>query len=371
MDFNFFMPARVFSGKNTLFENSRFLADLGKSCLLVTGAGSAKASGALDDVLKALKTQGISYEIYDKIGPNPLLSDCHAAGKQAADFKADFIFGIGGGSPLDAAKAVAVYAANPKLEAEEIYNYGYGKPPLPLVLLGTTAGTGSEVTGVSVLTIDRNGRKKSVSGPDYYANLSFADPKYTYSVPYDATVSTALDAFSHALESFFTPKCQGLTKCVAQKALSGLWPALESLNKSKSLPSPEVRDALYYGSLYAGLAINQTGTAFPHPLGYILTEDFGLPHGKACAVFMPAFLERAENFAPDLHKELFELLQTDKGRLLKTVKSLVNSPDLRIDGADAKKYAERWALQAPGNFAISPGGLNFEEAAEILATLKL
>jgi hypothetical protein len=152
---------------------------------LVTGGNSARASGALADAIRALDAQGIGYAVFDGIGPNPLISACHRAGETARDCGAEFLIGIGGGSPLDATKAVAIYAANADLTAEAIYKREYEHPPLPVVLIGTTAGTGSEVTSVAVLTDDASGRKKSILGPDCYASLVFADPEYTHSVPYE------------------------------------------------------------------------------------------------------------------------------------------------------------------------------------------
>ena len=131
----------------------------GKKCIIVTGGKSALLSGALDDMKYALKECDIKYEIYDKIGPNPRIDHCHEAGEIARKFGADFIVGIGGGSPLDAAKAVAVYAANPEMKRDEIYTTTNRNKALPIVAIGTTAGTGSEVGRVSVLTNPDTGRK--------------------------------------------------------------------------------------------------------------------------------------------------------------------------------------------------------------------
>ena len=107
--------------------------------------------------------------------------------------RSTFILGIGGGSVLDAAKAVAIYASNPDLAPIDIYKREYNNPPLPVALIGTTAGTGSEVTAVAVLTNDETGIKKSISGPDCYAKISFCDPKYTATMPYKTTVSHQYD----------------------------------------------------------------------------------------------------------------------------------------------------------------------------------
>ncbi len=369
MEFDFFMPVKTVSGPDSVLKNSTLLKDFGKKCLIVTGSSSGRLSGALDDVQAALLKEGITYGCFDSIGPNPLISACHAAGIQARDFGAEFIIGIGGGSPLDAAKAVAIYASNKDLERIDIYKRVYANNPLPVVLIGTTAGTGSEVTSVSVLTVDETGRKKSISGADCYAKLIYADPKYTYSVPYDITVSTALDAFSHGIEAWFTPKCTGITKCFALKGIPMLWSALKILHKASELPPKAVRSELYYGSLYTGLAINTCGTAYPHPLGYILTENYGVPHGKACAVFLPSFLERAHKYEPQKLTELLVWLGTDLLSLCKIITELTGLPRIHITQDQATRFAERWVTEAPKNFSSSPGGLTAKDAQELLAKL--
>lgn len=292
------MPVKCAWGNNAVSENSAMLAALGRKCLIVTGKSSAIRSGALDDAKAALDSENISYEIFDKIGENPLISACHEAGAAARKAKAEFIFGIGGGSVLDASKAIAIYAANPELSSIYIYKREYSHSPLPVALIGTTAGTGSEVTAVAVLTNDETGLKKSISGPDCYAAVSFCDPKYTSSLPYKSTVSTALDAFAHAVEGFFTPKGSGIIRLFAEKCIPELYRCLKALSIADCV-DPELREPLYYSSIYAGLVINTCGTAFPHPLGYVLTENYGIPHGMACAAFFAPFIDRCAEFAPE------------------------------------------------------------------------
>ena len=369
MLFDLFMPAHVVSGTDAVAKNAALLKAFGRRCLLVTGGNSAHASGALEDTINALDAQGIGYAVFDGIGPNPLISACHKAGEAARDCGAEFLIGIGGGSPLDATKAVAIYAANADLTAEAIYKREYEHPPLPVVLIGTTAGTGSEVTSVAVLTDDASGRKKSILGPDCYARLVFADPAYTHSVPYDTTVSTALDALSHAAESWFMDRCVGITELFAAKGLPMLWEALGVLESSRTLPTSAVREQLYYGSLYAGLVINVCGTAFPHPLGYVLTEDFGVPHGKACAAFLPAYFERARRHTPERFAQFLALLNTDDQTLLDRVRALTALPPIGMTREQAQRFAERWSAGIPANFTKSPGGLTADEAAQLLAAL--
>jgi len=315
-DFSFYMPVNIISGKDTVLNNGQIFKSLGDKCLIVCGKSSAKKSGALQDVISILTKESIEYRIFDEITENPLTVDCCRGGKTAREFGADFVIGIGGGSPLDASKAVCVYATNEHIVDDGIYTEKVENAPLPLIVIGTTAGTGSEVSGVSVLTrID--GRKQSVGGKNYYARYALADPKYTYSVPFRTTVSTALDALAHAIESMFSPRADFLSQQFSLMSAKMIYPLLEKMNSTEENPNTADRDALYYASLYAGFALNKGGTGFPHGMGYALTEDFGVPHGLACAVFLPQYIKEAQRVNPELCNELFKAMGADFNSLEK------------------------------------------------------
>ena len=365
MTYSAYMPVKCFWGNGCVCENSSSLA-LGKCCLIVTGKNSAKLSGALDDAISALQKENISYGIFDGIGENPLISACHKAGEKAREIGADSILGIGGGSVLDASKAIAIYAANADLSPIDIYKREYSTKALPVALIGTTAGTGSEVTAVAVLTNDETGIKKSISGPDCYAAISFCDPKYTASLPYKPTVSTALDAFAHAIEGYFTPKGKGVLKLFAEKCIPELYRCLKALSQTDTV-ADGLREPLYYSSIYAGLVINTCGTAFPHPLGYVLTENYGIPHGTACAAFFAPFIDRCKEFSPEKYEKFIKMTE-DIEAVKSVIASLTDLEGVKISEEEAKKYALRWQSIIPRNFTASPGGLTMEEAAGILAT---
>lgn len=364
MTYNVFMPTRCICGNNAVADNTALFKEFGNRCLIVCGKSGAAKSGALEDTVAALAKEGIAYTVFDRIGENPLISVCCEAGQAAREAEAQFILGIGGGSALDASKAIAIYAANPALSPFDIYKRVYDSPPLPVVLIGTTAGTGSEVTSVAVLTNDETGLKKSISGPDCYAKLSFCDPKYTRSLPYKSTVSTGLDAFSHAVEGFFTPKCEGVEKLFAQKAIPMLYSCLKTIAKTGKV-ADELREPLYYGSLYAGLVINTCGTAFPHPLGYVLTENFGVPHGMACEAFFGYYIDRCRQFAPEKFAE-FTAMTEDVETVKSVIASLVDIADVTVSPAEAAVFAARWEKAVPKNFLSSPGSLTREEAEKML-----
>lgn len=367
MDFNIYMPTRIIGGKNCVLNNGNVFSSYGKKCLIVTSKSGAVKSGALADVFQVLKEENVSYIIFDEITENPLASDCIEAGQIARNFNADFIIGIGGGSPLDASKAIAICAKNPGYDIEGLYNRSIPSEALPLILIGTTSGTGSEVTGVSVLTNDKTMMKKSISGIDCYAAVSFLDPRYTYSMPYNVTVTTVLDAFAHAVEGWFSLKCTDLPKKYAEMALPHILEGLKYLYYEKDLPDKRMRDELYYASVYAGLTLNVCGTAFPHTVGYILTEEFNIPHGRACTAFFSTFLEKAKANAPQKVQQLLDLLKCDEKTLLEIIDGLTDVKDLGATDEEIEKWCSRWGVVK--NFLNTPGGFNNEEAKAAIKKL--
>lgn len=367
LDFDFFMPVKVISGHHCFAENAQLLRSLGSSALIITGRSSAEKSGAMQDVCSALEKVGITYSFFDRIGSNPLVSACFDAGAAAGECGAEFIIGIGGGSPLDAAKAAAVFAANPQMKQADIFEQCNLLKALPLVLVGTTAGTGSEVTAVSVLTIDETGRKRSISGANCYAKLSFADPRYTYSMPLSVTVSTALDALSHATEGWFSPLCTDISADFAEKAVRLVWEGLRYLYRERTLPDETMREKLYYGSLYAGMVLNQTGTAFPHPMGYVLTEDYQIPHGRACASFLPALVSRAQVFCEEKYRIYLNWMNTDFAEFSAVVTALAGTAHIQMTQAQINAYGGRW--ERLKNFSKTPGGFSKELAVGLLQEL--
>lgn len=334
----FYLPVRLFTGHGVVTEHMDDIAAFGKKCLIVTGASSAKTSGALDDALTALAARGVSYVIYDKITANPLLTSCIEAGKQGSD--ADFVLGIGGGSALDAARAASVFAANPGMDEDGLYSKVWPNRPLPIVLIGTTAGTGSEVTSVSVLT-DSKGKKHSVSDPRLFAALSLGDPAYTRSMPPAVTVSTGIDAFAHAAESYLSRTANPFSKAASSAAIRLLYVPLMKAMAGETLTEKDRTD-LYDASILGGVAISVTGTCMPHNVGYFLTEKKGLPHGTACAMLFEtmADLVRARD------GETWNAFLKDTGfsteQILNLVRGAVKGVSFPLTEAEIEIELPRW-----------------------------
>lgn len=354
LDFDFYMPARVISGYGCLKKCAPYFKELGERCLIITGSSSAKTSGALGDAEEVLKSAGISYVIYDKIGPNPLLSSCFEAGSVARKFHANFIMGIGGGSPLDAAKAAAVFASNPSFAPEDIFKRSFSRA-LPIVLIGTTAGTGSEVTPTSVLTIDSKNIKKSIHHKCCFAAVSVADPHYTESCPYNLTVTTALDALCHTTEGYFAANAGDISRNAALKALKLIWHNLVWLRDHPNrLPDKSAREQLYYGSLWAGITLNLSGTGFPHPSGYVLSTDFAVPHGKACAVFLPYYIRHNAPANPSLTVKFLAAAGCGLDDFCKTVEALTNLKGIKMSPEQCEEFSKRLEGRANLTNALCP-----------------
>ena len=359
---NYYMPVRLFTGKGCINANKGELASLGKRCMLVTGGSSAKKCGALDDVTSALESLGISYVIFDGVKSNPLVSVCAEAGRKAAEYGAEFIIGIGGGSPLDAAKATSVFAANPELDEDGFYAKNWVNSPMPIVLVGTTAGTGSEVTDVSVLT-DSKHRKHSIHDPRLFARVSFGDPAYTMTLPREITLSTGIDVLAHCLESCFSKKATDISRAHAIRGIDLMYAPLIYAADGIELTFDD-RERLYNASILGGLAISTTGTCFPHNMGYYLTEKYGIPHGFACALFLGQLLDYAAEACPGYCARLLATLNLDAGRLKQLISSCLKSVNVTLSLEEIEEILPRW--ENNGSVKNTVGNVTLDEVRGFL-----
>lgn len=361
MVFSINIPVRIVSGRGCLFYNTQDIA-LGTKAFIVTGKGGAKSSGALDDVLKLLNEKLINYTIYSDVQANPPLLDAYEAGKAAREFGADFVIGIGGGSAMDAAKAISAFCANPDIKPDDIFTANNLKNgALPIVLIPTTAGTGSEANPYSVLSLPCGDKKKTYSSTYAWAKIAFLDPSYTESLNYSATVSTALDAFAHAMESYLSPKSTVLSTMLAEYAAKNIW---EVLTQMPDEFTSEMRDMLCYASCAAGAAISITGTGFPHPLGYSLTMLSGIPHGRACAVFHGDYIEynmRTDEGSEKLNR-LAQVLGTTPRLMAEFLPGLADV-NISLTHEEIKKYID--LIKNAKNYTNSPYVLSEDDMLDI------
>ncbi len=283
--FCYYMPTKVICGRDCIAEHGALLKELGRSALIVTGKSSAK-NGALDDVLSALEHNGQTATVYDRVTPNPTVACVREGVALLKSAGADCIVAIGGGSPMDAAKAMATLAVQERTD-DEIFAGGYEARALPMAHVPTTAGTGSEVTPYAILTNDAKQTKTSITSPAMFPRFAFLDGKYMERLPVVTTVNTALDAFSHAVEGMLSRQATPLSNALAAESLRILYPLLK---KTSGPLTAEERDALLYASMLAGMTIAQSGTTAVHGMGYYLTYFYDVDHGRANGLLLGAAL---------------------------------------------------------------------------------
>jgi alcohol dehydrogenase len=286
--FRFLMPTEVHFGGGAVGRVGQETIRFGRSALVVTGIRSSKVSGALDKVLASLGEAGVTVEVFDHVEENPSAETVEWGGRVARERGCQVIVALGGGSPMDAAKGMAILASRGGALAEY---YGSGKvtaPVLPVVALPTTAGTGSEVTPYAVFVTSGERMKKSVASLHIFPQVALLDPQLTVSMPSAITANTGIDALTHALEGYTSSKAQPISDVLALEAialLNGYLP--RAVAQADDL---EARAQVLHASMLAGMVIAQTGTTLLHGMGYAPTTRYDIPHGLSNGVLLPQVL---------------------------------------------------------------------------------
>lgn len=283
------------------------LRDLGaRRVLLVTDAG-VEGAGLTRAAVAALDAAGLAHAIFRDVAADPPVAVVEAAVAAARAFSADAVLGIGGGSPLDTAKLAALLAAtNQPLDA--IYGVGNAKGPrLPLVLVPTTAGTGSEVTPIAIVTTG-DAEKKGVVSPILLPDAAVLDPDLVAGLPRPVTAATGIDAMVHAIEAFTSRhKKNPISDALAREALTLLWRALPRAWADGSDRAAR-RDTLL-GATLAGMAFANAPVAAVHALAYPIGARFHVAHGVSNALMLPHVLRFNLPAATGPYAEIAALLE--------------------------------------------------------------
>lgn len=283
---NYYMPTKVYQEKGAVKQHGAELASYGKKALIVTGGHSSRENGSLLDVQETLEQYSIDYIVYDRIGENPTIAMIMDATRLGREQGADFVIGIGGGSPMDAAKAIALMILN-RDSSENVLYQSVKLRTLPVVEIPTTCGTGSEVTPYAILTRDDLETKQSICH-QIYPKLALVDPEYLRSAPLMILTNTAIDAVGHMIESYFNAKATDYSRIFALQAME-VWGICKHILLGTE-PEDGDYDSLMLASSLAGMALTHTGTSLPHGLSYYLTYHKGIAHGKAVGYFLPGYL---------------------------------------------------------------------------------
>ncbi len=347
----YYMPTAVFFGQGAIQKNTERFEEAGTKALLVTGQRSARVSGALHDVTRALTALGIPHSVFDEVEENPSFETVRQAASKMKKEDCDFVVAIGGGSPLDAGKAIAMLAANDGMSIEDLYGNPEQWQVFHTIAVPTTSGTGSEVTHFAVLT-DDEGNKAGLSSRRNFPVTSFLDPSYTVTMNENVTTATALDALCHAVEGELLNA--GRNPLISQLAKNSVAMIRDGLGAVISSPEDiQKRADLQYAAMLAGMVIAHTGTSVVHPAGYPLSVHKEVKHGLANAFFLVEVLRnvsRKEERRTNASIEPFASLEA----LESFLKSYgVYDHTLTITDEEAREWSE--AIMKSPHYRRTPG----------------
>jgi len=358
MTSKYFMPTRVIMGRDCITGNSEVFKSLGKKALIVTGARSAKENGSEADVKTALENAGIPYLVYDKVMSNPTISCAYDGAGFARENAVDFIIAIGGGSPMDAGKAIALLAAQ-DIKEEDLFSGNYDSKVLPMAFVPTTAGTGAEVTQYSILTNDKKQTKTSIASDLIFPAVSFLDGKYMEKLPAKTTINTAVDALSHAIEGVMSVRASVISDTLASESIrmiAGCLPEILDYKAKRVIAlGAETRETLLQASFMAGMVIAQTGTTAVHAMGYSLTYFKDIDHGRANGLLLGEYMRFTECVKPDLIAKILSAMNvTDVDQFIELMNSLLGERE-EISSEEISRYSKTAMLTKNiGNCAVRP-----------------
>lgn len=355
-----YLPVDICFGEKVLNTNGDAICGLGQKPMLVTGKKSAITSGALDDVVSLLKSSDKEYFIFNEITENPDLDTIDRAINLFVENKCDYAIGIGGGSPLDASKAIALGAAN-RLRAKDLYDVANHHQCYPIIAVPTTSGTGSEVTQYSVLSDNEAKKKAGFTSFLVFPIVAYIDPQYTLSVPPIVTRDTAIDALSHLLEGLYSNTRNRLLFPFIYEGIKLIVHNLKDL--LGDLRNLDLREKMMRASLYGGIAIAHSGTTLQHAIGYPLTSELGLSHGMANGVAMKAIMELFYPSVKEGLDEMFRQLNMSKEEFYDWLDSL----DLIYDGQITEEFIEAKydEVMQSRNMGNNPFEVNAEQVKEV------
>lgn len=351
-----YMPVNLVIGRQCVSKGKKVFLETGNKYLIVTGKSGAQKSGALYDVLQVLA--GKEYEVFNEIEENPSFESIQKAGQICRDKKIDAIIAIGGGSALDGAKAIAVLGAC-EMEPMDLFEKEI-KKALPLIAIPTTAGTGSEVTPYSILTINKWQTKKSFASSLIFPKHAFLDPGYTYSLSEYFTLSTAFDAASHLFESYLSKRSTSLSQMYANQGMESFSKCIGPLKERKF--DEETRYNLMYASYLGGMAITHTGTTAMHALGYSMTYFHNFPHGFANLYFCRPYFTRMLKAVEDKTLHVIEKMGfKDYEDMCQFFEEPLDKVNLTLK--DCEKYASLANMQA--SIQLTYGDLKEKDLVDI------
>ena len=279
----------TFAGTNSSLQLCNHIFTMGHKKILIITDAALNEIGLLDDTKDKLTSSGIEVSIFDGVEPNPTFDQVHAGVKLAKQNDCDAVIAFGGGSPIDSAKVISLAAAS-DIEPEKLIGFGKAKkPPLPLYAIPTTAGTGSEVSAVAVISEPASHKKSFVLDPKIVPKAAALDAGLMLNIPAPIIAATGMDALTHAIESYIS---RAQTKESAEYSIASIKLIFANLRDAvRDSSNIDAQQAMATASNYAGLAFNLSGLGYVHGISHQFSAYYNTPHGLANAIVLPHILE--------------------------------------------------------------------------------
>ncbi|WP_271811804.1 iron-containing alcohol dehydrogenase [Clostridium beijerinckii] len=371
MNFNYNLPINLLFGRGRSNEIGTEVAKYGKKALIVTGRNSTKKSGLLDKTIDLLNEAKVQYEIFDKVEQNPLTTTVYEGVDVIKETGCDVVLGLGGGSIMDAAKSIAFSAKNPGDISGYIFGIKQGSEALPIVLVPTTCGTGSEGNCFSVLTNPETKDKKSLRTNIIIAKASIIDPELMVTMPKSILASVGFDALAHNMEAYLSKIGQPLTD---MKAFYGIKLLSENLIKVYNDPSDlDAWDSVTLASTLGGMVIGIAGVTAPHGLEHPASGLHDIVHGKGLAALTPIIVGKSWESNLEKYSNISKLLGgTDASDCADAIRNFLKKIDLKvtlgelgITEKDVEWMAENCMKVSKPSIANHPKEFSLEEIKDI------
>lgn len=364
-EFTHYLPVNLIFGAGKTEELGKEASKYGRKALIVTGRGSTKKSGLLDRAKALLEKEGMEVLVFDQAEPNPLASTAMKGAAMARENGCDVIVGLGGGSIMDCSKAVAFAACN----EGDIFDYIYGKKQgsgaLPLILVPTTCGTGSEGNCFAVLTDDETKDKKSLRDNSVIAKASIVDPELMTTMPASVLASVGFDALCHCMEAYLSRICDPITEIMALEGIRLIHGNLLTVYQEKQQGVTELSSmnmdawsAVSLASTYGGMVINQAGVTAPHGLEHPASGMRNITHGKGLAALTPVIYRKSIEAAPEKFAVISRYLGgKDETDCVEKIEELLDSIQLRTSLSKEGVLPEDIDWMGKNAFKVSAAGI--------------
>lgn len=371
MNFNYYLPVNLIFGRGKAELIGRETAAYGRKALVVTGRSSTKKSGLLDRAVANLKAAGVESVVFDRVSQNPLTTTAIEGARFAKENGCDVVVALGGGSIMDCAKAIAFIVKNDGDISDYIFNKKHSDEALPLILVPTTCGTGSEGNGFAVLTNPDTGDKKSLRCPAIVAKASIIDSELMQTMPKPVLASVGFDALCHCMEAYTSKIAQPMTDMLALEGMKLIGKHFVPVYRGEG--TADDWDAITWSSTIGGMVINTAGVTVAHGMEHPASGLFNIVHGRGLAALTPVVTQMSISGAPGKFADISRCLGgTDENDCTESINRLLEQIELKITlgeqgitPSDVDWMVDNFFKVSIGNYNNHPVTFTREQIKEI------